>query len=370
MAGGVGGAVLLGAFSLRQRHKRRKDFKKFVEALSERVSFNSLKNRIDCNLLAPDSVVYDDAATGTLDNRQSSNNYFIGSVPIDQESRAKHFWQKANEALEEAGFEEWQGEKPSMVALAKTILEDAQKKPYFNYYRMSDLIFSVYQLAGCRKNTIDTVQGIDELLKTIEARQENGVSITGITVNDELHEKILKAAKKNPKKMESAVLEAIKEVDDQYIDNFQGFIRGVRNIVIKAKTQYNEKTLLEVYNYTDESQKLFVRELSRALAEKNIDPLYLDGASLDAMKFIGDIPQMMPTEADYPYHVSTMFEIYNTFYNKFSEVLPEMSDPGLFSSRFIEKIGRDRRDELERRGGLSACSLIGRLRQVAKIRDR
>ena len=344
VAGGVGGVVLLGAFSLRQRHRRRRDFKNFVETLSGQVSLHSdLKTRIGCNLFAPDSVVYDDAATGTLDNRQSSNNYFIGSVPIDQESRAKHFWQEANETLKKAGFEEWQSEKPSMAALVKHVLEGEQEKPYFNDAGMGDIVAAVHYFSVRREEQICEVQKINELLKIVEARQKNGVGIADINVDSNFQIKILASVGGAPQDLENAVVEVLEEIDKKHTEYFQNFVKELRHVIVYAKALYNEGVLLKTYKCYSEIQKLFWEELSMVLAENNIDPLYLDETSLEMVQFISQIPEMCATnEGALSDNLGDICELYRSFHKRFSVEISAMSPPEFFIGQVFIKRDRER----------------------------
>lgn len=358
----------LGTFIFKQRRKRTKEFKRFVKGLSRELS-DSKKTRIGCDLFAPDSVVYDDAATGTSDNRRSSNDYFIGSVPIDQEDRAKHFWQKANKILEEAGFEEWQSEKPSMVALVKNILEDVQKKPYFNDVGMGDIVESVHYFSLNREEKICEVQKIDELLKIVETRQKNGVGIADIDADNNYQIKILAAAGWGSQELDREVMEVLEIIDKKHTEDFQTFVEELRRIIVHMKALYNEDTLLKMYKCYSETQKFFWEELGRVLAENNIDPLYLDETSLEMVQFVSQIPEMCATnEGALSDNLEEICELYRSFHERFSVKFSSMSSPGSFIDRVVKKRDRDRRYERMWRGVCPAV-LPDRLDPKASRKD-
>jgi len=84
LTGAVVAVAIGGLKFVNSRRKIEEDFRSYIEEFSDYPSSMD-KATISVNLLAPDSCIDEDSQTGSLDNRQSSNVYLIGDMPIDQQ---------------------------------------------------------------------------------------------------------------------------------------------------------------------------------------------------------------------------------------------------------------------------------------------
>ena len=117
----------------------------------------------DRPLLAPDSLVDSNMQTGSADNRQASNVYFIGGVSVDQQQRFNSFWDQADEVLEEYGFTEWQGYRTvGIPELVRRILEDVHNNCDLDNDHKEIIVSKIRYFGHSRSSAIKGVEEIQE----------------------------------------------------------------------------------------------------------------------------------------------------------------------------------------------------------------
>lgn len=288
-ASAIGG----GLSSLYRRHRDRRLFEKYMRGVSCELS-KMEKVDFSVNLLAPDSCIDEDAQTGSLDNRQSSNVYYIGGVPVDQQQRFDSFWDQADEVLEEYGFAEWQGHKTTgMPELIKRILEDIHNNCDLDNDHKEIIVSKIRYFGRSRSSAINDLTDPDK-----------------------------------------PVTDQIKQTDRKYAEAFRDFIAGIREVYIDAKKESVQELLVRIYGGKSSLQGYFWGELSQALAINSIDPY--DEAVAEPAQFITDIPGMMPSGGESP-SKSVVYELYEAFYRNYSGRYDGMLPP----EEFIDKLSED-----------------------------
>ena len=311
-ASAIGG----GLSSLYRRHRYRRLFEKYMRGVSCELS-KMEKVDFSVNLLAPDSLIDSDAQTGSVDNRQARNVYFIGGVPVDQQQRFNSFWDQADEVLEEYGFAEWQEYRTvGMPELIRRILEDVHNNCDLDSDHKERIIFKVRCFGDCRSGAIKNIKNLPKKLKSSELCQKYGIDEGDITDPDEL------------------VTDQIKQTDRKYAEAFRDFIAGIREVFTEAKKESVQELLVSIYGGKNSLQGYFWGELSQALAINSIDPY--DEAVAEPAQFITDIPGMMPSGGESP-SKGTVRKLYEAFYESYSEKYPGMLSP----DEFISKLSKD-----------------------------
>ena len=121
------------------------------------------KTTFSVNLLASDSYIDEDIQTGSPDNRQSSNTYLIGGVPVDQQQRFNSFWDQADKILGEYGFTEWQGYRTvGLPALIRRILEDVHNNCDLDDDHKGIIVSKIRHFGRSRSSAIEDLEGIQE----------------------------------------------------------------------------------------------------------------------------------------------------------------------------------------------------------------
>lgn len=311
-ASAIGG----GLSSLYRRHRDRRLFEKYMRGVSCELS-KMEKVDFSVNLLAPDSCIDEDAQTGSLDNRQSSNVYYIGGVPVDQQQRFDSFWDQADEVLEEYGFAEWQGHKTTgMPELIRRVLEDVHNNCDLDNDHKEIIVSKIRHFGHSRSSAIKGVEEIQEDSDTRNLRINHGLEDNDLTDPDKL------------------VTDQIKQTDRKYAEAFRDFIAGIREVFTEAKKESVQELLVRIYGGKSSLQGYFWGELSQALAINSIDPY--DEAVAEPAQFITDIPGMMPSGGESP-SKGTVRKLYEAFYESYSEKYPGMLSP----DEFIDKLSKD-----------------------------
>lgn len=311
-ASAIGG----GLSSLYRRHRDRRLFEKYMRGVSCELS-KMEKVDFSVNLLAPDSCIDEDAQTGSLDNRQSSNVYYIGGVPVDQQQRFDSFWDQADEVLEEYGFAEWQGHKTTgMPELIRRVLEDVHNNCDLDNDHKEIIVSKIRHFGHSRSSAIKGVEEIQEDSDTRNLRINHGLEDNDLTDPDKL------------------VTDQIKQTDRKYAEAFRDFIAGIREVYIDAKKESVQELLVRIYGGKSSLQGYFWGELSQALAINSIDPY--DEAVAEPAQFITDIPGMMPSGGESP-SKSVVYELYEAFYRNYSGRYDGMLPP----EEFIDKLSED-----------------------------
>lgn len=311
-ASAIGG----GLSSLYRRHRDRRLFEKYMRGVSCELS-KMEKVDFSVNLLAPDSCIDEDAQTGSLDNRQSSNVYYIGGVPVDQQQRFDSFWDQADEVLEEYGFAEWQGHKTTgMPELIRRVLEDVHNNCDLDNDHKEIIVSKIRHFGHSRSSAIKGVEEIQEDSDTRNLRINHGLEDNDLTDPDKL------------------VTDQIKQTDRKYAEAFRDFIAGIKEVFTEAKKESVQELLVRIYDGKSSLQGYFWGELSQALAINSIDPY--DEAVAEPAQFITDIPGMMPSGGESP-SKGTVRKLYEAFYESYSEKYPGMLSP----DEFIDKLSKD-----------------------------
>ncbi len=305
-----------GLSSVYCRHRGEKQFRRYLEWLSK-VLFDMEKTVFSVNLLAPDSLVDSDAQTGSADNRQASNVYFIGGVPVDQQQRFNSFWDQADEVLEEYGFTEWQGYRTvGIPELVRRVLEDVHNNCDLDNDHKEIIVSKIRHFGHSRSSAIKGIEGIQEKLDGRNLRIKHGLEKRGLTDPDEL------------------VTDQIEQTDRKCIEAFCDFIADIKEVFTEAKKESVQELLVRIYGGKSSLQGYFWGELSQALAINSIDPY--DEAVAEPAQFITDIPGMMPSGGESP-SKGTVRKLYEAFYESYSEKYPGMLSP----DEFIDKLSKD-----------------------------
>lgn len=311
-ASAIGG----GLSSLYRRHRDRRLFEKYMRGVSCELS-KMEKVDFSVNLLAPDSLIDSDAQTGSVDNRQARNVYFIGGVPVDQQQRFNSFWDQADEVLEEYGFTEWQEYRTvGLPELIKRILEDIHNNCDLDNDHKEIIVSKIRHFGHSRSSAIKGVEEIQEDSDTRNLCINHGLEENDLTDPDEL------------------VTDQIKQTDRKYAEAFRDFIAGIREVFTEAKKESVQELLVRIYGGKSSLQGYFWGELSQALAINSIDPY--DEAVAEPAQFITDIPGMMPSGGESP-SKGTVRKLYEAFYESYSEKYPGMLSP----DEFIDKLSKD-----------------------------
>ena len=224
-ASAIGG----GLSSLYRRHRDRRLFEKYMRGVSCELS-KMEKVDFSVNLLAPDSCIDEDAQTGSLDNRQSSNVYYIGGVPVDQQQRFDSFWDQADEVLEEYGFAEWQGHKTTgMPELIRRVLEDVHNNCDLDNDHKEIIVSKIRHFGHSRSSAIKGVEEIQEDSDTRNLRINHGLEDNDLTDPDKL------------------VTDQIKQTDRKCAEAFRDFIAGIREVFTEAKKESVQELLVSIY---------------------------------------------------------------------------------------------------------------------------
>lgn len=328
VTGATAAAAIGGLSSVYRRHQDKKRFRRYMEGFSRKLS-KMKKTTFSVNLLAPDSLVYSDAQTGSVDNRQASSVYFIGEVPVDQQQRFDSFWDQADKILGEYGFTEWQGYRTAgMPELIRRILEDVHNDCDLYDNHREKVGSAILGFARRRSDAIKSIEKYQKKLKTTnearELRQEHRVRLSGLENLDKL-----------------ATVQ-IKQIDQECTEAFRELIENIKEIGAEAKKDFMEAKkesiqdlLVSIYGGKSSLQGYFWGELSRALATNSIDPY--DESVANPAKFIVDIPGMKLGYNDKipPKHRVEM--LYEAFYGLYSERYFGMLPP----EEFIDKLSKD-----------------------------
>ena len=311
-ASAIGGGVS----SLYRRHRDRRLFEKYMRGVSCELS-KMEKVDFSVNLLAPDSCIDEDAQTGSLDNRQSSNVYYIGEVSVDQQQRFNSFWDQADEVLEEYGFTEWQEYRAAgMPELIRRILEDVHNNCDLDDDHKEIIVSKIRHFGHSRSSAIKGIEGVQEKLDGRNLRIKHGLEKRGLTDPDEL------------------VTDQIEQTDRKCAEAFCDFIAGIKEVCTEAKKESVQDLLVRIYGGKSSLQGYFWGELSQALAINGIDPY--DEAVAEPAQFITDIPGMTPSGSGSP-SKSVVYELYEAFYRNYSGRYDGMLPP----EEFIDKLSED-----------------------------
>ena len=317
-ASAIGG----GLSSLYRRHRDRRLFEKYMRGVSCELS-KMEKVDFSVNLLAPDSCIDEDAQTGSLDNRQSSNVYYIGGVPVDQQQRFDSFWDQADEVLEEYGFAEWQGHKTTgMPELIGRILDDIHDNRCFYDDYKEKVGSAIIDFIRYRSSTIRDLEKCQEKCKTIDEarglRHKYNVGESDLTDSDKL------------------VIDQIKQTDQGCAEAFRKLIAKIKEVDTEARETFARGLLARTYGNGKKSslQGYFWGELSRALVANGIDPY--DKSVAEPAQFIADIPGMTPSGSGSP-SKSVVYKLYKAFYRNYSGRYDGMLPP----EEFIDKLSED-----------------------------
>ena len=262
-------------------------------------------------MLAPDSFIDSDAQIGSADNRQASNVYLIGGVPVDQQQRFNSFWDQADEILKEYGFTEWQGYRTvGMPELVRRILEDANNNSDFRDDHKNKIGFEVGCFGQSRSLAINGVEEIQKKLLRIKYGLEKN-DLTGTDRPD---------------------ISQIEQADQKYAEEFRNFIARIRKIDIKAKKESIQDLLVSIHGGKSSLQGYSWGELSRVLAENSTDPY--DEVATEPVQFIVDIPDMITAGSENYPSKDTARKLYEAFYRLYSEKHPGMLPPDEFMINF------------------------------------
>lgn len=306
-----------GLSSVYCRHRGEKQFRRYLEWLSK-VLFDMEKTVFSVNLLAPDSLVDSDMQTGSADNRQASNVYFIGGVSVDQQQRFNSFWDQADEVLEEYGFTEWQGYRTvGIPELVRRILEDVHNNCDLDNDHKEIIVSKIRHFGHSRSSAIKGVEEIQEDSDTRNLCINHGLEENDLTDPDEL------------------VTDQIKQTDRKYAEAFRDFIAGIREVFTEAKKESVQELLVRIYGGKSSLQGYFWGELSRALVANGIDPY--DKSVAEPAQFIVDILKMIPSGSEESSSEDKVCKLYEGFYRLYSEKYPGMLPP----DEFIDKISKD-----------------------------
>lgn len=311
--GATAAAAIGGLSSVYRRHRDKERFRRHINVLSG-VFLSMEKTTFSVNLLAPDSLIDRNMQTGSVDNRQASNVYLIGEVPVDQQQRFDSFWDQADEILEEYGFTEWQGYRTvGMPELIRRILEDSHNNSDFKDDHKNKIGFEVRCFGQSRSLAIKDVEEIQKKLLRIK----HGLEKNDLTDSDKL------------------VISEIEQADQKYAEAFRNFVARIRKIDIKAKKESIQELLVSIYGGESSLQGYFWGELSRVLATNSIDPY--DESVANPAKFIVDIPGMKLGYNDKIPPKRIVEVLYEAFYGLYSERYVGMLSP----EGFIDKLSKD-----------------------------
>ena len=284
-------------------HRDEKRFRRHLEWLSK-VLLDMEKTVFSVNLLAPDSFIDSDAQTGSADNRQASNVYLIGEVPVDQQQRFNSFWDQADEILEEYGFTEWQGYKNvGMPELIRRILEDVHNNCDLDDDHKGIIVSKIRYFGRSRSSAINDLIDPDK-----------------------------------------PVTDQIKQTDQKYAEAFRDFIAGIREVFTEAKKESVQELLVSIYGGKSSLQGYFWGELSRALVANGIDPY--DKSVAEPAQFIVDILKMIPSGSEESSSEDKVCKLYEGFYRLYSEKYPGMLPPDEFISKLSKDISLSKMDDL------------------------
>lgn len=309
----TGAAVVVAIGGLRFANSRRrseKEFKSYIKKFSDYLS-DMEKTTIYVNLLAPDSLVDSDAQTGSVDNKQSSNVYFIGEVPVDQQQRFDSFWDQADEILEEYGFTEWQGYRTVGVPeLIRRMLEDVHNNSDF-YDDDKEKVGSVIKRFGrCRSAAIKDIEELQARFKSKKSCEEHGIKGGAHALSNR------------------SVTRRIKQADRRCMEAFRDLVASIEDITFKVKKRSTHDLLVSIYGGKSWYQECFWDELSRVLTMNGIDPY--DEAVAKPAQFIVDLPDMMSTYNKGLPHRYVVRRLYKDFYKLYSERYAGMLSPKEF----------------------------------------
>ena len=323
--GATAAAAIGGLSSVYRRHRDKERFRRHINVLSG-VFLSMEKTTFSVNLLAPDSLIDRNMQTGSVDNRQASNVYLIGEVPVDQQQRFDSFWDQADEILEEYGFTEWQGYRTvGMPELIRRILEDSHNNSDFYDNHREKVGSAILGFARRRSDAIKSIEKYQKKLKTTnearELRQEHRVRLSGLEDLDKL-----------------ATVQ-IEQIDQECTEAFRELIENIKEIGAEAKKDFMEAKkesiqdlLVSIYGGESSLQGYFWGELSRALVKNGIDPY--DGVPTEPVQFIVDIPKIIQAgNENYP-SKDTARQLYEAFYKSYSEKYPGMLPPDEFMTNF------------------------------------
>ena len=317
VTGATAAAAIGGLSSVYRRYRDKKRFRRYMEGFSRKLS-KMKKTTFSVNLLAPDSFIDSDAQTGSADNRQASNVYLIGGVPVDQQQRFNSFWDQADKILEECGFTEWQGYRTvGMPALIERMLEDIHRNCDLGNGHKKRIVSRMRYFGCSRSSAIEGVEKIQKNLYTRKLRINHGLDDNDLTDPDKL------------------VISEIEQADQKYAEAFRDFIAGIKEVCTEAKKESVQELLVRIYGGKSSLQGYFWGELSRALAENSIDPY--DEAVADPAQFIVDIPNMIPSDSEESSSEDKVCKLYEAFYKSYSEKYPGMLPP----DEFIGKLSKD-----------------------------
>lgn len=315
-----------GLSSVYCRHRGEKQFRRYLEWLSK-VLFDMEKTVFSVNLLAPDSLIDSDAQTGSVDNRQARNVYFIGGVPVDQQQRFNSFWDQADEVLEEYGFTEWQEYRTvGLPELIKRILEDIHNNCDLDNDHKEIIVSKIRHFGHSRSSAIKGVEEIQEDSDTRNFRINHGLEENDLTDPDEL------------------VTDQIKQTDRKYAEAFRDFIAGIKEVCTEAKKESVQDLLVRIYGGKSSLQGYFWGELSRALVANGIDPY--DKSVAEPAQFIVDILKMIPSGSEESSSEDKVCKLYEGFYRLYSEKYPGMLPPDEFISKLSKDISLSKMDDL------------------------
>ena len=303
LAGAAAGAAIGGLSSAYRRHRDKERFRRHINVLSG-VFLGMEKTTFSVNLLAPDSFIDSDAQTGSADNRQASNVYLIGEVPVDQQQRFNSFWDQADEILEEYGFTEWQGYKNvGMPELIRRILEDVHNNCDLDDDHKGIIVSKIRYFGRSRSSAINDLTDPDK-----------------------------------------PVTDQIKQTDRKYAEAFRDFIAGIREVCTEAKKESVQELLVSIYGGKSSLQGYFWGELSRALVANGIDPY--DKSVAEPAQFIVDILKMIPSGSEESSSEDKVCKLYEGFYRLYSEKYPGMLPPDEFISKLSKDISLSKMDDL------------------------
>ena len=351
LTGAVVAVAIGGLKFVNSRRKIEEDFRSYIEEFSDYLSSMD-KATISVNLLAPDSCIDEDSQTGSPDNRQSSNVYLIGDMPIDQQRRADRFWRRADKILGEYGFAELQGyESAGMSALLQRILDDVDGDDTFNYDEKSMVGDAIKSFVHCRESAVSNMQQLQGEVESKKVLQQydaehpasdkkkdvaafaRGVLLKLLGHKDDAAQVGFAGLLpgNNPQKI---LAQQIGNIDRQYREDFRGFVTELREAVILSKRRTIQTNLIKTYGAGSDLQRLFWGELSEILARNDVD-MYDESVSRP-VQFILDLPKMVSQE-DIHQLSSTgeLKRLYGIFRRICSKKYPDIETSTTFLGRYV-----------------------------------
>ena len=279
----------------RQDQVQAEQLQSVLSSINDKLEYCRQHGRtVRLDLLAPDSCVYEDAATGSSTCQAARNIYFIGNVAVDQEDRASDTWRGIEAVADRKGLTKYLNyQKLGLGELLLDILKSAEDSFILDDQDRSRLAREVCDVIDVRQKIIDQMKQfqqdyVDEQAETEEQRKQSLLRRSYGVILPSDDEFLARQSEES-----SFDAEEIQKVDQWLVGRIYKLFSTVKEVYTQAEKRNLMSYFAEIFGTDADSplQNLFWSELSRAVVESGIDERSQELRG--PVTYIADLPNMI-----------------------------------------------------------------------------